>query len=164
MVNSVTLPVMAALSLVGAALGVHFGRSAIAEINPVFYDQDEEYFSFASLSPNRPRDTRPSHPADFWESELSVSRASYCPGCDDERVISVDGGYRWPAYSAPADAVDPEPVYVAEAPNPAHAEVDRYAHFQVAAAEAPAEETQLAEAEATEAEPAAEQEEALPTS
>ena len=156
MLNSTTLPIVAALSLVGAALGVHFGRSAIGEINPVFYDQDEEYFSFASLSPNRPRDTGASHPAGFWESEISVSRASYCPGCDDDRVIAVDGGYRWPAYYVPAEAAEPEPVYVAEGPHPAHTEVERYAHFQVAAAEEPAEETELAEAEA--------EEEALPTS
>ena len=160
MVNSMTLPIAAALSLVGAALGVHFGRSAIGEINPVFYDQADEYFSFASLSPNRPRATGASHPADFWESELSVSPEAYCPGCDDDRQIAVDGGYRWPAYSVSAvEVVEPEPVYVAEASNPAHAEVDRYAHFQVAAAEAPAEETEFAEAEA---EPPTE--EALPTS
>jgi hypothetical protein len=136
--RSLTLPLVAALTLAGAGLGVHFGRTAIAEINPVFYDHDDEYFSFASLSPNPPS-RELSHPADFWASELPVSRDGYCPRCDDERMIAVEGGYEaTPAYVVYEDS-RPTPLYVEPEPDPAIRDVERYASFQVTTVEVPSE-------------------------
>jgi hypothetical protein len=147
MAHSMTLPTLAALTLVGAGLGVHFGRASISEINPVFYNADEEYFSFASLSPNRSRSYERSHPDDFWASELSVSRDSYCPGCKDDREMPADRSYAVASYSPVYEDVAPEPVeYVAAEIDPAHEQVARYASFQVASDPA-AEATETAEAQ-----------------
>jgi hypothetical protein len=70
----ITLGVAAGVALVGAGLGVEFGRSAIAQIDPVFYEWDTEYRSFAQYSA--------AHAGDYGEEAgLGVNEAVACVGC-----------------------------------------------------------------------------------
>ena len=50
-----TLPIMAGLSILGAALGVSLGRSAIAEINPAYFSEPEDELPRGPRPLSKPR-------------------------------------------------------------------------------------------------------------
>lgn len=138
---STTLPVMAGLSILGAALGVNLGRSAISEINPSYYSEPETRFH-GDLSANQSPDW-----AQGQAQYVSGSRpvlvgdlGSGCIGCRDYPVEyvpvhdpAVDGYQDGYAASAPAPA--PAQIVIVEtpAPDPARERLQRYASFPVSA-------------------------------
>jgi hypothetical protein len=149
---STTLPVMAGLSIVGAALGITLGRSAIAEINPAYFNEPEESFH-ADLSPYQSPDWAQVQQAEYQAAQQPVvigDLGSGCIGCRDYPVEyvpqhdpAVDGyedGYG-------ASAAQPVQVVIVETPasDPAREQVQRYASYQVSSDERPA---QMAEAPA----------------
>ena len=80
MANSVTLPTIGVLALVGAGLGIHLGNASIAEISPHYFSAPQTRFH-ADLSPNRSGTT------DAYEIREDVADAgllgSGCVGCRD---------------------------------------------------------------------------------
>jgi hypothetical protein len=56
MVHSMTWPIVGALAVTGVGAGVHLGHSAIAEINPIYYNEPATRFH-ADLSASRPSDS-----------------------------------------------------------------------------------------------------------
>lgn len=78
MAHPITLPTMGVLALLGAVGGVHLGRSAIAEINPVHFKWKEKGSSFyADLTPNRSFDSQPR----TITEEAAPALGSGCVGC-----------------------------------------------------------------------------------
>ncbi len=95
MAHKLTLPTLSILVLVGAGAGVHLGRSAIAEIDPLYFSEPPSRFH-ADLVPYR----------------SSVAHSSVLPL--PEAVLELQPA----CYGCAAPAADPEPVY--EAPQAAY--------------------------------------------
>ena len=154
---STTLPVMAGLSILGAALGITLGKSAVAEINPAYFNEAEDDFH-ADLVPNRGSDRAQAHQAEYRAAQQPVlvgELGSGCVGCRDYPVAYV------PRHDPAVDPYAsgellraPEPTIVtvaaAQAPDPAREQIVRYASYPVSAEERPVE---VAEAPADEAAP-----------
>lgn len=151
---STTLPIMAGLSILGAALGITLGRSAISEINPTYFNEAEDEFH-ADLVPYRSPDWAQVQQTEYRAAQqppLVGELGSGCIGCRTYPVEYVP--VREPAVDLYADdelLQAPEPTqasYVeAPAPDPDRERLQRYASYPVssdekpvAAAEAPAEE------------------------
>jgi hypothetical protein len=132
------------LSILGAALGVTLGRSAIAEINPAYFNEPEESFH-ADLSPYRSPDWAQVQAIEYQAQQPVVigDLGSGCIGCRDYPVEyypqhdpAVDGyedGYA-------ASAQPPAQVIIVATPaaDPARMEqVQRYASYQVSSDEKP---------------------------
>ena len=161
MAYATTLPVLAGLSLLGAAVGVHLGRSAIAEINPAYFSEPETRFH-ADLAPHRDADWAQVQAAEYQQAQASDGLGDGCVNCRaypeeyyPRPEPAVDGYADGWAASAAAQPV--EIVFVEQAPDPARQQIERYASYPVSAreaqgatdapaeeAEAPAEETYAA--------------------
>lgn len=83
MAHAMTYATVAAVSIVGAGVGVLMGRAAISEINPVYYQAPPSSRSFADLSPATSRTVAWSSdvPADYWTNDLNLGGRSYCHDC-----------------------------------------------------------------------------------
>ena len=141
MFNRLTLPALGLVALLGGGLGVHLGRSAIAEINPAHFGSPETRFH-ADLAPHRPM------PAGIQLSSrenLIIPLGAGCIGCAD--MVASGPGYA--AASARYDypsAPNPVENFVEELPaseEPAErqaslASVERYASYPVSHEEAAA--------------------------
>ena len=143
---STTLPVMAGLSILGAALGITLGKSAVAEINPAYFNEAEDDFH-ADLVPNRGSDWGQVHQAEYRAAQQPVvvgELGTGCVGCRDYPVAYVPR--HDPAVDLHAGGEllrAPEPTVVtvaaAAAPDPAREQVVRYASYPVSAEERPVE-------------------------
>jgi hypothetical protein len=152
---STTLPIMAGLSILGAALGVGLGRSAIAEINPAYFSEAEDDFH-ADLVPYRSPDWAQVHQAEYRAAQQPVivgELGTGCIGCADYPVEyvprhdpAVDRYVEGYSESAP----QPAQVVVVEtpAPDPDRERIRLYASYPVRSEDKPA---QVAEAPAQEA-------------
>ncbi|HEX8571405.1 MAG TPA: hypothetical protein VF759_01490 [Allosphingosinicella sp.] len=141
-----TLPVLAGLSILGAALGINLGRSAISEINPAYFSDPEESFH-SDLVPYRSPDWAQVQAAEYRAAQQPVlvgDLGSGCIGCRDYPVEyvprhdpAVDGYQDGYAASAPA----PAQVVIVEtpAPDPARERIQAYASYPVSSDEKPAE-------------------------
>jgi hypothetical protein len=142
MLKMMTVPTIAALSVAGVALGVHFGHSAIAEINPAYYSEPESRY-FSDLSPYRSPEWAQSEPR---EAVLDFSEGLgpgcvKCPDYPEEYVPQHDpavdvyfaSSWQPPAYEPVQYAVYEvsDPVAVADL-----AAVERYATAPVSEEEA----------------------------
>ncbi len=159
---STTLPVVAGLAILGAALGVNLGHSAVSEINPAYFSDPEDSFH-SDLVPYRSPDWAQVHAAEYRAAQQPVlvgDLGSGCVGCRDYPVEyvprhdpAVDS---YADYAASAPAAAPAQIYIVEAPapDPARERLQAYASYPVSADEVPAE---VAEApvETAAAEPAA---------
>jgi hypothetical protein len=152
MAYPVTLPILAGLSLVGTALGVHLGRSAIAEINPAYFSEREAGFH-ADLSPYRSPDWAQVQVTEYQQAALVQGLGDGCVGCreypeeyyprHDPAVDGLEDGWAASARSEePIETIAAEP-----ASNPEWERVERYASYPVSADEQQAE----SDAELTEA-------------
>jgi len=152
-----TLPTMAALSIAGAALGVHLGHSAIAQINPAYFAEPEPRFH-ADLAPNRSPDWAQVQVAEYQDAGLIEGLGTGCVGCraypEEYRPVAdpaIDGREDGWAASAQYVAAAPVESPAEPAPDPEREAVMRYASYPVAAggekeeAPAPVEEPQPAE-------------------
>jgi hypothetical protein len=157
-----TLPIMAGLAILGTAVGINLGHSAVSEINPAYFSDPEDSFH-SDLVPYRSPDWAQVQAAEYRAAQQPVlvgDLGSGCVGCRDYPVEyvprhapAVDG---YTVYAANAPAPAPAQVYVVEAaaPDPARERIQAYASYPVSADERP---TQVAEApaEAPAAEPTA---------
>ncbi|WP_332811360.1 hypothetical protein [Sphingomonas sp.] len=139
MAYPVALPAMAALSIAGAAIGVQLGRSAIAEINPVYFSTPQAARFFADLTPKAYRlgTSAWSDSTDYWRNELNVSGRSACLDCGGNFVepeIVAAALPEWDEPAAPSDRAE------AEAEDPDRglgaSQIERYSSFPVTAEEA----------------------------
>jgi hypothetical protein len=140
-----TLPILAGLSILGAALGVNLGRSAIAEINPAYFSDPDDSFH-ADLVPYQSPDWAGIQAAEYRASQQPVvvtDLGTGCVGCRDYPVEyypqhdpAADGYADGYAASAP----QPAQVVVIEsqvpAPDPARERIQRYASYPVSSDEA----------------------------
>jgi hypothetical protein len=152
---STTLPIMAGLSILGAALGVGLGRSAIAEINPAYFNEAEDSFH-ADLVPYRSPDWAQVHAAEYRAVQQPVivgELGTGCIGCRDYPIEyvprhdpAVDRYVEGYSESAPP----PAQVIVVETPaaDPDRERIQRCASYPVSSDEKP---VRVAEAPAEEA-------------
>jgi hypothetical protein len=145
---STTLPVMAGLSILGAALGITLGKSAIAEINPAYFNEAEDDFH-ADLVPYRSPDWAQVHQAEYRAAQQPVlvgELGTGCVGCADYPVAYVPR--HDPAVDLYADGEllrAPEPTVVtvaqapAQAPDPDRERIALYASYPVSSEERPVE-------------------------
>ena len=115
-----TFIVMAGAAIAGAGLGVHLGRAAIGEINPICYSEPPSGRFFADLTPNPYALAVADQPADPWTQEVDAAGGQRCFDCAANLVD--------PIYAAPG---------AMPADTPAPAEVVRYASFPVSREETP---------------------------
>jgi hypothetical protein len=153
-----TLPVLAGLSILGAALGINLGRSAISEINPAYFNEPEESFH-ADLSPYRSPEWAQAEAARYQPAQQPVvvgELGSGCIGCRDYPVEyypkhdpAVDGYQDGSAASAP----QPAQVVIVEtpaAPDPARDRIQLYSSYPVSSDERPVAAAQAVAAPAAE--------------
>jgi hypothetical protein len=145
---STTLPVMAGLSILGAALGITLGKSAIAEINPAYFNEAEDEFH-ADLVPNRGSDWAQVQQAEYRVAQQPVivgGLGTGCVGCADYPVAYVPR--HDPAVDIYADGEllrAPEPTnaavveVAAAAPDPGRERIQLYSTYRVSSDEKPAE-------------------------
>jgi hypothetical protein len=131
----IRLPAIAALSLLGAAAGVHLGRSSIAEIDPIYFSSPASTRFFSDLSAQGYREDAPdaNDPAAFWTAELDVVGPPACFGCDTRTYFE-----RAPIYAeAGSETSFASDFNSAEAVAPAPPiDLDRYTSFPVTEEEA----------------------------
>jgi hypothetical protein len=144
MPHALTVPVIAAASLVGAtALGVGLGRSAIAEINPVHFQDSQETQFYSDLAPNRRADWASVTAAEYRQEASvpapaatpSMTWPAAPPAAHDRRIDrALDSA--WREARAPA----PDPRYVETVvydydppprPDPVPERVRRYSSYPV---------------------------------
>lgn len=166
MPQPLTLATLAVLATAGAMSGVYLGRSAVAEINPVFYDEPETRFH-ADLVPDPPGfDAPPVRQAGYPTGD---GLGSGCVGCltypeeyypvHDSSVDKYQPGYAEMAEAPAAVPAVYAPESVEDERSADFAAVERYASYPVVVEEAvaeaaveaePAVEVELASADGTE--------------
>ncbi len=77
MAHPLSLPTAGLLALLGAGAGIHLGRSAIAEINPIDFGREADSSFYAELTPHHNLD---SAPRALSESD-DIALGSGCVGC-----------------------------------------------------------------------------------
>lgn len=153
---STTLPILAGLSILGAALGINLGHSAISEINPAYFSDPEESFH-SDLVPYRSPDWAQVQAAEYRAAQQPVlvgDLGSGCIGCRDYPIEyvprhdpAVDGYQDGYAASAPQPAAAPAQIVIVEtptAPDAARERIQAYASYPVSADEKPVEVTEAA--------------------
>jgi hypothetical protein len=152
--NSLVLPLVAGLSLAGAAVGLQLGHSAIAEIDPGLFSEPEESFH-AGLSPYQSPDWAQVQQAEYRQPEI-VAQPEVPPACIGCVTWPIELGPQ-PSATAPQDyrvAASPRAgmrdrevetvpsVVVEDAPDPARDRIARYSSYPVSSDEEPAEAAQ----------------------
>jgi hypothetical protein len=152
-----TLPIMAGLSILGAALGVTLGKSAVSEINPAYFgDPDDSFHS--DLVPYRSPDWAQVQAAEYRAAQQPVlvgDLGSGCIGCRDYPVEYVPrhepavDGY---ADDYAASAAQPAQIVIVETPasDPGRDRIQLYSSYPVSSDEKPAQVAEMAEAPAAE--------------
>ena len=141
MPQPLTLATLSVLAAAGSVTGVYLGRSAIAEINPAYYDEPETRFH-ADMVPNPPDFDAPVTRAGYLtQAERQRALGSGCVGCrtypeeyypvHDSSVDKYQPGYaEMEEAAAPQPAVyAPDPQEEARAAD--FAAVERYASYRV---------------------------------
>lgn len=136
---STTMPIVAGLALIGSALGVSLGRSAIAEINPAYF-RDPEVAFHSDLVPYRSPDWAQVQALEYQQAGAADGLGSGCVGCRafpaeyvPRHEPAVDG-YQDGWVTPPRASSAPTEVVLAEeeaAPDPERASVLRYASYRV---------------------------------
>jgi hypothetical protein len=138
---------MAGLSILGAALGITLGNSAVAEINPAYFNEAEDDFH-ADLVPYRSPDWGQVHQAEYRAAQQPVIIGELGSGCIGCRTYPVEYAPRHdPAVDRYVEggllrAPEPTNVEVVEtapAPDPDRERIVRYASYPVSSEERPAE-------------------------
>src|SRR3954447_25244193 len=100
MPNSLVLPLIAGLSIAGAAVGVQLGHSAISEIDPSLFSEPEERFH-AGLAPYRSPDWAQVQQAEYAQPEV-VAQPEVPPACIGCVTWPIELGPR-PSAAAPRE-------------------------------------------------------------
>ena len=134
------LPAVGGLSILAAATGVWLGKSAVAEINPVYYDEAETRFH-ADLAPNRSPDWAQVQVTEYVQAGLA-DYGGYCLGCIDYPEEYAPAARREPegvedGWAASAEYFveqeEVQPAVIETARNPEWERVERYASYPVTA-------------------------------
>ena len=142
---STTIPIIAGLSILGAAVGINLGNSAVSEINPAYFSDAEDSFH-SDLVPYRSPDWAQVQAAEYHAAQQPVlvgELGTGCVGCRDYPIAYVPR--HDPAVDLYAEGEllrAPEPTVVtvaAAAPDPAREQIQRYASYPVSAEERPVE-------------------------
>jgi hypothetical protein len=153
---STTLPIVAGLSILGAALGITLGHAAVAEINPAYFNEHEDEFH-ADLAAYRSPDSAQVQQAQYLGAQQPVvvgELGTGCVGCRDYPVAYVprhDPAVDY--YSEEEVLTAPEPTVVtasAAAPDPAREQIQRYSSYPVSSDEKPAQTAAAPEEETAE--------------
>ena len=138
MAHPMTLPTVAILALVGTGLGVHMGKEAISEINPLYFSMPEGTKSYAALTPHGTNfDAAPR----LRPASEAIGLGDGCVGCrslaDDfsappQPTESLYAQRRWD----PPEAAEPEMtvervVQIAAPPDPERVLIQSYASYPV---------------------------------
>jgi hypothetical protein len=133
--RAATFSIVAGLSLVGAAAGLHLGRATVSGIDPIFFGETDDPRFHSELVPNRPStDEAPlSSPEDY--AAVPITGCVGCRSFPEEyrpsRDPIVDAEINdYPASVAYAAADYAEPVGE-PAPDPEREAVVRYASWAV---------------------------------
>jgi hypothetical protein len=149
MPNSLVLPLIAGLSIAGAAVGVQLGHSAISEIDPSLFSEPEESFH-AALAPYQSPDWAQVQQAEYQQPPPVTQPEMMPQACVGCVTWPIELGPQPSAAAPQAYRVAPEPsarrrsadaapvVVVEEAPDPARERIARYSSFPVSAEEADA--------------------------
>lgn len=78
MAHPMTLPTVAMIALVGTGLGVHLGKEAISEINPLYFTMPEGTKTYAALTP---QGTRYDQAPPLRPASEAVGLGDGCVGC-----------------------------------------------------------------------------------
>ena len=144
---STTLPIVTGLSILGAALGITLGKSAIAEINPAYFNEAEDDFH-ADLVPYRSPDWAQAQQAGYSAAQQPVIVGELGGGCVGCRTYPVEYVPQHdPAVDLYADSellTAPEPTVVtvsaeAPAPGPVSERIQAYSSYPVSSEEKPVE-------------------------
>ena len=137
MAHRLIYPALGAIAVLGTSLGVYLGRSAIAEINPVYYSERQTRFH-ADLVPYRSSDASP---PTLTREETAVALGSGCIGCNADTagaypIYEASGGKYQSGYAAsveasPAAAYEPEQSADLLQRQAELARVERYARYPV---------------------------------
>ncbi len=138
------LPIMAGLSIFGAAIGITLGRSAIAEINPAYFNEAEDDFH-ADLVPYRSPDWAQVQQAEYRAAQQPAIVGELGSGCIGCRTYPVE---YVPTHEPAVDVQPegellraPEPTYVTAVatpvPDPDRERLQRYASYPVSSEEQP---------------------------
>jgi hypothetical protein len=151
--QSIVLPLIAGLSLAGAAVGVQLGHSAINEIDPGLFAEPEENFH-APLAANQSPNWAQVQQAEYAQPEV-VTQPEVPPACIGCVIWPIELGprpstavpqeYRIASASRPARTQEAETapsVVVDEVPDPARERIARYSSFPVSSDDKPAETAQ----------------------
>jgi hypothetical protein len=145
--STLTLTAIAGLSIVGAALGVHLGHSAIGEIDPAYF-RDPPVPFHSALAPNLQQDWAQVQATEYGQVAAPITQ---CIGCIDGPVPDYPVEYvpgrdpyvdtassGWPPKARRVAIVeqDPEPVQVEAAPDPVRERIVRYSSYPVTQEEA----------------------------
>ena len=145
MAYPIALPAIAGLTVMGAACGLWLGKSAISEINPIYYSEQETRFH-ADLVPYRSPDWAKVQVAELQQAGLGEDYGRFCLGCIDYPVdpnpVPIRERDGWnDGWSASASYEEPE-VHTASAEtvpveraDPEWQQVQRYAAARVSADE-----------------------------
>jgi len=141
---STTLPIMAGLSILGAALGVTLGKSAIAEINPAYFNEAEDDFHADLVPYQSPGWAQASQYQGAQQPVVVGELGSGCIGCRTypvEYVPRHDPAVDYYAEGELLRAPEPTVVTVAQAPapDPARERIQAYASYPVSSEERPVE-------------------------
>jgi hypothetical protein len=149
MPNSLVLPLIAGLSLAGAAVGVQIGHSAISEIDPSLFSEPEESFH-AALSPYQSPNWAQVQQAEYAQPEV-VAQPEVPPACIGCVTWPVELGPRpsaaVPAYRAAGRERYAEPetvpsVVVDDVPDATRERIARYSSYPVSRDDEPADAAQ----------------------
>jgi len=143
---------IAALALTGVGAGLYLGKSAIAEIDPIYFSSpyDSSSTFYADLVPGGAKFDPP--PARLQDASLASGLGSGCILCPAAAEIQAYSGPDYEAYDAYGSSAVTYASYVEfpaedvveeaeDAVDVAHVEalrdVERYAHYPVSAEETP---------------------------
>jgi hypothetical protein len=144
--NTLTLSMLAGLSIAGAAIGVQLGRSAINEIDPAYF-RDPEVAFHGDLAANRGPDWAQVQAQEYAAAATPVTQCigcvgrpvpdfpvEYVPGRDPYVNFAPD---RWspPVRHARAEVAEVA-AYVEAEPDPVRERIVRYASYPVTQEEA----------------------------
>ncbi|MEA3033033.1 MAG: hypothetical protein QOH86_1049 [Sphingomonadales bacterium] len=150
MPNSLILPLIAGLSLAGAAVGVQLGHSAISEIDPSLFSEPEENFH-AGLAPYQSPDWAQVQQAEYAQPEV-VAQPEVPPACIGCVTWPLELGPQ-PSAATPREyRIAPEPparvryagtetvpsVVVDDVPDAARERIARYSSYPVSSDDQPA--------------------------
>ena len=110
MPQSLTIATLSVLAVAGSVTGVYLGRSAIAEINPAYYDEPETRFH-ADMVPSPPGFDAPVTRAGYLtQAERQRALGSGCVGC---RTYPEE---YYPVHDSSVDKYQPGYAEMEEAP------------------------------------------------